>query len=239
MQLSRYLVNFIILFFQLTSRLCLTSQLWPKNIFTPFKSVTAASSCSLCLSISISRGTTLVTSLFFILSVLKTLNKKFISLVCIYFSLTNCLLIPIYMHSEFTSALILRFFLFFVFTFACMFNSLSILLHQFGITYLFWEFTEEISCTIPTWDLLQNPISSFLFYHLHYHSIPLESFISLLTISLYSSWQYVLLCCIWNIFMFPSLSSLSNILLLYVHTCCSWSTLASYPWSCCYSFQCP
>ena len=83
LQLSGHLVNFIILFFQLTSGLYLTNQSWPKNISVSFKSVTAASSYSLCLLISISSSTTLVTSLFFIPSALKTSNKKFISLVYI------------------------------------------------------------------------------------------------------------------------------------------------------------
>ena len=100
-------------------------------------SIIIASSCFLCLLISISRGATLVTSPLFILSVLKTLNEKFINLVYICFSLTSCSSIPICVYPESTSALILRFLLFFVFTFACIFNSLSILLCQFGITYLF------------------------------------------------------------------------------------------------------
>jgi len=147
-------MNFIISCFQLTSGLCLTNQLWLKNISIPFKSITAAFSYSLYSLISISRGTTLVTSPFFVLSVLKTSNEKFISLVYICFSLTNCLLILIYMYPESTSALTLRFLLFFVFTFVCMFNSLSILLCWFGITYLFWEFIGKISCTVPTQNLL-------------------------------------------------------------------------------------
>ena len=151
----------------------------------PFKSITTASSCFLYLLISIFRSATLVISLFFILSVLKTLNEKFIGLVCICFSLTNYLSISIYMYLESTSVLTLRFLLFFIFIFARMFNSLFILLCWFGITYLFWEFTGKISCTMPTRDLLQNPV---LFCCLLYCLILLKSFFYLLTTSLYSSW---------------------------------------------------
>ena len=210
-------MNFIVLFFQLTSRLCLTNQSWSKNMSIPFKSITIAFSYSLYPLISISRDTTLITSLFFILSALKTSNKKFISLVCIYFSLTNCSLIPICVYLESTSALTLRFLLFFVFTFAHMFNFLSILLHWFGITYLFWEFTKEISCTMPTQDLLQNSVLSCHFLHC---LILLESFFSSLTVFLYSSWWYALFCHIWNISVFSSLFS-SNISSPCGHICCN------------------
>ena len=48
LQLPGHLVNFIVPFFQLISELCLTNQLWPKNMSVPFKSVTTAFSCSLC-----------------------------------------------------------------------------------------------------------------------------------------------------------------------------------------------
>ena len=138
---SRHLVNCIILFFQLTSRLCLTSQLCFKNISVLFKSITAASSHSLYLLILISRGATLVTFLFFVLFTLKTLNKKLIGLVWILSSLTNYLLISIYVHPELTNVLTLRFFLFFVLTFTHMFNSFLVLLCQLEIMYLFREFT--------------------------------------------------------------------------------------------------
>ena len=98
LQLSEHLINFIVLFFQLTSELYLTNQLWPKNMSVLLKSITTASSCFLCLLISISRSTTLVTSLFFISSILKILNEKFISLVCICFF--NQLLIDFYMYAS-------------------------------------------------------------------------------------------------------------------------------------------
>ena len=142
-----------------------------------FKSIIAASSCSLCLLISISRGTTLVTSLFFIPSVLKNLNEKFISFIYILLSFTSCLLIPVFVHLESTSTFTLRFLLFFVFMFACTFNSPLISLHQFRITYLFWEFTREISHTILTQNLLPNPAFCPSLCCLHY-LIPLKSFIS-------------------------------------------------------------
>ena len=185
-----------------------------------FKSVTAAFSCFLYLLISISRGATLVTFLFFVLFMLKTSNEKLISLVCICFSLTNYSLIPVWVYLESTSALTLRFFPFLVLIFARMFNSLSILLYQFfGIIYLDWEFTEKISCTIPTQDHFQNPVFLSLFLHLH-HLIPLELFASSLTVFLYSLWWCVLPYHIWNTFWFPFLSS-SSISLLYACICCS------------------
>jgi len=135
-QLPRHLVNFIVPLFQLTSELCLTSQSCPRNMSVPFRFVTAASNCSLCLLTFISRDATLVTSPFLVPSALKTSNEKFIGFIGILYFLTSCLLIPIYMHPESTSVFTLRFLLFFVFTFACTFNSLSILLRQFGIIYL-------------------------------------------------------------------------------------------------------
>ena len=169
MQCPEHLVNCIVLFFQLTSGLCLTSQLWPRNISVLSRSVTAASSCSVCPLILISRGATLVTSLFFVPSVLKTSNEKLIGFVGIFLSLTNYSLISVCVHPESTSALTSSFFLFFVLTFACMFNShFPLLLWRFGITYLFWEFTWEISHTVPTRDLCQNPSLS---YHLHHLSL--------------------------------------------------------------------
>ena len=96
------------------------------------------------------------------------------------------------------NALTLRFFPFFVLTFAYMFNSFLVLLHQFEVIYFFWEFT-EISHTVSTWDLHQNPSSGYFLYYFHC-LILLEPFVSLLTVSLYSPLQCVLLCHIWNTF---------------------------------------
>ena len=190
-QLLGHLVNLIVLFFQLTSGLCLTSQSWPKNISVPSKSITTTSSISLCLLILISKDTTLVTSPFFVLFALNTSNEKLSGFVYILFFLTNCLSIPVYVHLESTNALTFNFLLFFVFTSACMFNShFSLLFQWFRIIYLFWDFTWEISYTMPTQDLCQNPPYSS---HLHHLILPRPSFSSLPT-SLCNLWQYVLLC---------------------------------------------
>ena len=179
--------------------------MWPWQ----FRSVTAASSCSLCLLISISKGAILVTSPFFVPSALKTSNEKLIGFVWILLSLTNCLSISVYVHPESTNVLALRFFPFFVLMFAHTFNFFSELLYWLGIIYLFWDFT-EISYIMSTWDFHQNPSSYHLFCCLYWLILP-ELFISSLTASLYSSFQCALLCHIWNISLFPPLSS-SNIL---------------------------
>ena len=69
-----------------------------------------------------------------------------------------------------------------------MFNScFPLLFQQFGIIYLFWEFTWEISYTMPTWDHHQNSVS-FLCLHCQ---ISLELCISSLTAFLCNSWLYV------------------------------------------------
>ena len=150
-QLPGHLVNLIVLFFQLTSGLCLTNQSCSKNMSVLSKSVTAASSFYLWLLILISRGAILVTSLFFVLSALNTSKEKSIDFVWIFSSLTSCLLIPVWVHLESTNALTFSFLPFFVLTFACTFNSLfPLLAWRFRITYLFWEFTWEISYTMPT-----------------------------------------------------------------------------------------
>ena len=86
-----YLVNFIILLFQFISRLCFTSQLYSRNISMLFKFITTTSICFLYLSISTSSSANRITSLFFVLSVLKTLNDLSNSSVLIFSSLTRCL----------------------------------------------------------------------------------------------------------------------------------------------------
>ena len=80
-QLPGHLVNLMVPVFQLTSGLCLTNQSCPKNMSVLSKSVTTASSVSLCPLISTSRGATLVTSPFFVPSVLNTSKEKSIFLV--------------------------------------------------------------------------------------------------------------------------------------------------------------
>ena len=71
----RHLVNFIVPLFQSTFGLCFTSQSYPKNISVLFKSVTAALIHFLYPLIFTFSGTTCVTSPFFVLSTLKTLNS--------------------------------------------------------------------------------------------------------------------------------------------------------------------
>jgi len=88
-----HLINYIVLVFQFTSRLYLTNQLFPKNMFMPFKSMTTVSILFICLLISSSSGTNLVTSLLLVPFVLKTLNDLFISSVFICSFFTSCLLI--------------------------------------------------------------------------------------------------------------------------------------------------
>ena len=128
---------------------------------------------------------TLVTSSFFIPSTLKTSNEKFSGFIWILLFLTSCLSISVCVHQESTNVLTLSFFLFFVFTSAYTFNSLfSLLLWQFGIIYLLWEFTWEISCTMLTRDRYQNPSLSYHFHCL----ILLGSFYSSLSASLCSPW---------------------------------------------------
>ena len=217
-QFPEHLVNLIVPFFQLTSRLCLTSQSCPRNMSVPSKFITATSRVSLCLLISTSRDATLVTSPFFVLSVLNTSKEKFISLVWILLSLTNCSSIPVFVHPESTIAFTFNFLPFFVLTFTCTFNFFFPLLVQwFGIMYLlFWEFTWEISCTMPTWDLHQNPICSGCLHHLFpfiiFGNIPL-----LVTFKTCSCFLFLFF--------------LIGILLPYVHTCCNWSTWASHLWN--------
>ena len=166
---------------------------------------------------------------------LNTLNEKFIGFVWILLSFTSYLSIPICVYPESTSTFTLSLLLFFVFTSACMFNSLYFSLFlQFGIIYFSWEFTWKISYTMPTWDHLQNSIPSLC---PHYLTL-LGLFFSSSTEFLYSLWQYVPLYHIWNIFLFCILSSLISISLSYIYIYCSWSTWAFYPWSCHWIFLC-
>ena len=74
-------MNLMVLFFQLTSGLCLTSQSCSRNMSIPSKSITATSRVSLCLLILISRSATLVTSLFLVPLVLNTSKEKSIGFV--------------------------------------------------------------------------------------------------------------------------------------------------------------
>ena len=80
-QFLRHLVNLIIPFFQLISRLCLTSQSCSRNMSVLPKSIIAASRVSLYLLILTSRGAILVISPFFVPLALNTSKEKFIGLV--------------------------------------------------------------------------------------------------------------------------------------------------------------
>jgi len=82
-------VNFIVSLFQSTFGLCFTNQLYPKNMFMPFRSVTAVLIHSLCPLITTSNSANLVTSPFFVLSALKTSKDLSIGSVLIFPSLTN------------------------------------------------------------------------------------------------------------------------------------------------------
>ena len=90
-----YLVNCIVPKFQFTSGLCLTNQLYSKNMSILFKSVTAISIYSLCPLISSFSGTNYVISLFLGTSILKTLNDLFIGFVLVLSFFTSYLSIPV------------------------------------------------------------------------------------------------------------------------------------------------
>ena len=124
-----YLINYIVPIFQFTSRLCLTNQSYSRNMFMLFKLVTATLICSLCLLISTSSGTNHITFLFLVLSALKTSNTMSTSFILIHSSLSNCLLISIYIHLEFTNIYSYNSFSVYIFTFACIFSSLSLLFY--------------------------------------------------------------------------------------------------------------
>jgi len=98
-----HLLNYIVLVFQFTSGLCLTNQSYSRNMSVLFKSITAASICSVCPFISSSSSANHVTSSFLVLSVLKTLKYLFIGSILILSSFTNCLSIPVWVQPESTS----------------------------------------------------------------------------------------------------------------------------------------
>ena len=98
-----HLINCIVSLLQSTSGLCFTNQSYLKNISMPFKFVTTASICSLYPLISTSSSANHVISPFFILSTLKTSSDLSIGSVLIFHSLTNCLLILVWVHPESTN----------------------------------------------------------------------------------------------------------------------------------------
>ena len=127
----RHLINYIVSIFQFTSGLCLTNQLYPKNISILFKSVITALVCFLYLLILTSISIYYVTSLFLILSVLKTLNDLFMDSILILSSFISYLSIPVWVYPEFTSIKIKEggldffsflFFFYFIFYFISLFS---------------------------------------------------------------------------------------------------------------------
>jgi len=117
-----HFINYIFSIFQFTSGLCLTNQLYSKNMSMPFKSMTAISMFFLCLFISTSSGAYHVTSSFLVPSVLKTSNNLSIGSILIFSSFTSCLSIPMCMHPESTSIYNCSFFPFLVLMLVCIFN---------------------------------------------------------------------------------------------------------------------
>jgi len=90
-----HFVNYILIIFQFTSELYLTNQLYSRNMFMPFKPITAMLIHSMYLLISSSNDINYVTSLSLVLSILKTLNDLFIGFILIFSFFTNCLSISV------------------------------------------------------------------------------------------------------------------------------------------------
>ena len=163
-----HLMNCIVPLFQSISELCFTNQSYPKNMSVPFKSMTAALICSLCLLISTSSGTNRITSPFFVSSTLKTSNYLSIGSVVIFSSLTSCLSIPVWAHLKSTNACNHNSFPFLVLIFVCIFNSLALLFLWFEITYWFWELLySKVCCIVPTLNLWQNSSSCYCLHLIH------------------------------------------------------------------------
>ena len=90
-----YLVNYIVSKFQFTSGLCLTNQLYPKNMSILFKFVTVVLIYSLYPLISSFSSTNYVISPFLGTSILKTLNDLFIGFVLVLSFFTSYLSISV------------------------------------------------------------------------------------------------------------------------------------------------
>ena len=88
----QHFVNYIVSVFQFTSGLCLANQLYSKNMFILFKSITTILILSMYSLISSSSSTNLVASPFLVLSALKTLNNLSIGSIFIHSSFTCYLL---------------------------------------------------------------------------------------------------------------------------------------------------
>ena len=219
-----HLINHIISLLQSISGLCFTNQSYPKNMSMPFKSMTTTSICSLCPLIFTSNGANWVTSLFFVLSVLKTSNDPSMDSVLIFSFLTSCLLIPVWVHSESTNACNCSSFPFFVLMLVCIFSSLALLFLQFEITYQFWDLLcTKVCCIMSTLNLWQNlplchPPCLICLSPLGFSWSSSSIWICNLLLS-------VLLCHTCSISSSLFLSLVSCILLPYVHMYYSWNIL--------------
>ena len=150
----------------------------------------------LCLLISSSSSTNIVTSLFLVPSALKTSNNLSIGSVLIYSSFTSYLLILVWVHPKLTSTLNHNFFLFDIWTFVHILSFFSLLSFHCGITYQLRNLLyTEVCHTISTPNLQQN---SSLYYYL-FHLILLVCFCSLSSVLICNSLQGILFCCTYSI----------------------------------------
>jgi len=130
------------------------------------------------LFLTLTSSVNLVTSLFLVLSVLKTSNNLSIGSVFILFSFTSCLLISIWIHSESTNVFSHNFFLFDILIFVYILSFFYLLSLCWGITYQLRDLLcVEVCHTISTLNLWQNTL---LCHYLHYlsplvHSCSLSS----------------------------------------------------------------
>ena len=212
-----YLVNCIVSKFQFTSGLCLTNQLYPKNMSILFKFVTVVSIYSLCPLISSFSGTNYVISPFLVPSILKTLNDLSIGFVLVLSSFTSYLSISVWVQLEFTSTFNCNSFLFNILIFVYIFNSLSLLSCQFGITSIL-GITMYRSSLYHTYF---KPITKLFYLLLSSLLILPKYFYFLSFVLIYGLLLSISLCCIYNTFLslFPSLTFSNS--LLCIHICCS------------------
>ena len=128
--------------------------------------MTATLILSICLLISSSSGTNLVTFPLLILSALKTSNDLSIGFIFIHSFFTSCLLILVWVYPESTSIFNHSYFLFDILMFVYTLSSLSLLFCQWGIIYQFRNLLcIEVHHTVPTPNLQQN-LSVYCFYYL-------------------------------------------------------------------------
>ena len=217
----RHLVNHIVPLSQLTSGLCLTNQLYSKNMSMLFESMTTALIFSIYSLIPTFSGTNLVTSLFLVLFALNTLNDLFIGSVLILSSFISCLFILVYVYPESTSALSYDIFLFDILMFVYTLSFLSLLSLCWEMTYWFRDLLYiEVCYTMSTPNPWQNPSLYCFIYHL-FLLVHFGISSSVLT---YSSLQDIPLYCTCNTFWFLFLLLASDNSLPYIHRHCNWIT---------------